>query len=79
MDSINLKEARRRLGALVRAAARGKSVVITVRGKEAARIGPIESRPVKILPDLNEFRASIALKGKPMSVTVIQLRREDRF
>ncbi len=79
MDSVNLKEARKHLGALVRAAARGKSVVITVRGKEAARIGPIEPKPARIFPDLAEFRGSIALKGKAMSVTVIEQRRKDRF
>lgn len=79
MSSVNLKEARRRLGALVRAAARGKAAIITVRGKEAARIGPVEPKPVKKLPDLTEFRRSIALKGKPMSATVIKLRRKERF
>lgn len=79
MGRINLKEARRRLGRLVRAAARGESVVITVRGKEAACIGPIEPTRPKRLPDLTQFRSSIRITGKPMSQTVIEMRREERF
>jgi hypothetical protein len=31
------------------------------------------------LPDLTEFRKSIKLKGKPLSETVIEMRREERF
>ncbi len=79
MNRVNLKEARRRLGTLVRAAGRGESIVITVRGKEEARIGPIEGKSLKRLPDLTEFRKSITLKGKPMSATVIEMRRQERF
>jgi len=78
MGPVNLKEARRQLGALVRAAARGESIVITVRGKEAARLGPVEEKANKQFPDLGEFRKSIKLKGKPMSKTVVEMRREER-
>ena len=78
MEPVNLKEARRRLGTLVRAAARGESIVITVRGKEAARLGPLERKTTKGFPDLGEFRKSIKLKGKPMSKTVVEMRREER-
>ncbi len=78
MGPVNLKEARKRLGSLVRAAARGESVVITVRGKAAAHIVPIEPKPIKQVPDLTEFRNSIKLKGKPMSQTVIEMRGEER-
>ncbi len=79
MAPVSLKEARRQLGALVRAAARGESIVITVRGKEAARIVPVQGEPGKRLPDLTEFRRSIALKGRTMSDTVLASRREERF
>jgi len=79
MGPVNLKDARKSLGVLVRAAARGESVVITVHGKETAQIGPIERKPLKRFPDLTEFRKSIKLKGKPMSETVIEMRREARY
>ena len=78
MGPVNLKEARRRLGQLVRAAARGQSVVITVRGKESALISPIARKAHGKLPDLAEFRKTIKLKGRPMSETVIEMRREER-
>lgn len=78
MKAINLKEARRRLSDLVNAAERGESTVITRRGREVARIVPLEDRPRRGLPDLTEFRKSIQLKGKPMSETVIEMRREER-
>ena len=79
MGPISLKEARRRLSELVKAAERGESIVITRRGKEVARIVPPAIRPLKGLPDLTEFRKSIKLKGKPMSETVIEMRREERY
>ena len=79
MGPVNLKDARKQLGVLVRAAARGESIVITVRGKEAARIGPLERKALKRFPDLTAFRKTIKLKGKPMSETVIAMRREERY
>lgn len=79
MGPINLKEARRRLSELVKAAERGESIVITRRGKEVARIVPLATKRLKGLPDLTEFRKSIKLKGKPMSETVIEMRREERY
>ena len=78
MGPVNLKEARQRLGILVRAAERGESTVITRRGKTVARIVPAEQKRLRPLPDLTAFRASIRLKGKPMSQTVIDQRREER-
>ena len=79
MEAVSLKEARERLGKLVRAAGRGEAVVITVHGKETACIGPIVKRPRKRLPDLTEFRKTIKIKGKPMSQTVIEMRSEERY
>jgi len=79
MDSISLSEARKRLSDLVRAAERGESVTITRRGKQVARIVPAEQKPLKPLPDLSEFRASIKVSGKPLSQTVIDMRAEERY
>ena len=79
MGPVSLKEARKHLGDLVRAAAHGETVVITLRGKKVARLGPVEKERRKPFPDLTEFRKSIKLRGKPMSETVIEMRREARF
>jgi prevent-host-death family protein len=79
MGPVNLKEARRRLGALVKAAERGQSIVITRRGRTVARLVPAEAAPAKGLPDLTEFRKSIKVKGRPLSQIVIAMRDEERF
>lgn len=79
MDTINMSEARRRLSDLVRAAERGESVTITRRGKEVARLVPPEQKALKPLPDLTEFRASIKVKGKPLSEIVKEMRAEERY
>jgi prevent-host-death family protein len=79
MGPVNLKEARRRLGALVKAAERGQSIVITRRGRKVARLVPAEAAPAKGLPDLTEFRKSIKTKGRPLSQIVIAMRDEERF
>jgi prevent-host-death family protein len=76
---VNLKEARRRLSDLVRAAEKGESIVLTRRGRKVARIEGARERATKRLPSLAEFRASIVVKGKPLSQTVIDARREARY
>jgi prevent-host-death family protein len=77
--TVSLKEARKRLGHLVEAAERGESVVITRRGRVVARIVPPESRPLKGLPDLAAFRASIKIKGRTLTDELLAMRREERY
>ena len=79
MDPVNMREARRRLSDLVRAAERGESTVITKRGREVARIVPTAPAQRKRLPDLTEFRASISVDGEPLSEAVARSRRESRY
>ena len=79
METVNLKEARRRLGDLVKAAEQGESTVITRRGKKVARVVPVEKKPLKGFPDLSAFRASTKVKGKPLSETVCDMRDEERY
>ena len=79
MDTVDITEARRRLSKLVRAAEQGESVVITRRGKEVARIVPAERKPLRGLPDLSAFRASIKIKGRSLTEELLALRREERY
>lgn len=80
MSPVNLKEARKRLGDLVRAAEHGESVAITRRGKTVARLVPPQAEPLrKKAPDLGAFRASLKAKGKALSRVVIERRREARY
>jgi prevent-host-death family protein len=79
MNRISLKEARKRLGDLVKAAERGESVVITRRGRKVARLGPAEKRAVKGLPDLTAFRASLKVGGRSLTRELLAQRREERY
>lgn len=79
MESVNIREARRRLGEIVDAAERGESVVIVRHGREVARVTPIASAGNMCLPDLSEFRKTIRCKGKSLSKTVVEARDRERF
>ena len=78
MNRVSIREARRRLTAIVKAAENGQKTIITRRGRQVAMVEPIRHRAGKRLPDLTEFRASIQIKGKPMSQEVIDARRKAR-
>ena len=79
MNRVNMREARRRLSEIVRAAERGEATVITRRGRQVARVDPIVTATGRVLPDLADFRASIQVKGKPLSQVVIDQRKEGRY
>jgi prevent-host-death family protein len=79
MASVSIREARRRLSELVSAAERGESITITRRGKEVAQIGPVAPEGGRRLPSLADFRATIKVKGKPMSQVVTDMRNEERY
>jgi len=77
MVTVTLKDARQRLGQLVDAAARGEEVVITRRGRGAARLSPIADQSLPPLPDLSEFRAALHVRGN-LTDALLQLREEER-
>lgn len=79
MNRVNMREARRQFSDIVKAAERGKSTVITRRGRQVARVDPISTTGIKSLPDLTEFRASIKIKGKGLSQAIIDRRKETRY
>lgn len=79
MERVNIREARSRFSAIIKAAERGQSTVITRRGQQVARVEPIGPAQGCLLPDLTEFRASQKAKGKPLSQIAIENRRESRY
>ncbi|MBI5505542.1 MAG: type II toxin-antitoxin system prevent-host-death family antitoxin [Deltaproteobacteria bacterium] len=79
MGTVSLKQARERLSHLVDAAERGESVVITRRGKNAAKLGPMENAALERLPDLSEFRSTLGVRGKKLSRTVVAQRKAERY
>lgn len=79
MTTISIRDARKRLSEIIKAAERGESTTITRRGKEVARLVPPEQTNSKGFPDLTGFREAIRLKGDALSKTVIEMRGEERF
>ena len=75
---ISAKEARVRLSDLLNRAEKGEEVLLFRRGKKVARLVPVK-KVQKTLPSLKEFRASIRIKGQPLSMAVLKNMEEERF
>ena len=77
MVEVNVKDARSQLSALLDRVEKGEEIIIKRRGKSVAKMVP----PGKVsnLPSLKEFRASLKVRGKPLSQTVIDARKEERY
>ncbi len=75
---INVKEARKKISALLDLTQKGEEILILRRGKKVALLVPA-SGSEKRLPDLNDFRKSITIKGKSLSQIVINGRDEERY
>ena len=77
MVEINVKDARSQLSELLDRVERGEEVIIRRRGKKVAKlVSPETTHP---LPSLRQFRATLRIKGKPMSEMVIKARDEERY
>jgi len=77
MLKINARDARGRISELLDRAEQGEEITILRRGKTIARLVP-PKREAKRLPSLADFRASIKVKGLPLSVMVRKERDESR-
>jgi prevent-host-death family protein len=77
MTRVSVKQARESFKKLLDEVEAGGQVIILRRGKEVARLVPPASTRKRPRPDLGAFRASIRVKGEPLSRTVIRARRED--
>ena len=75
---INAREARGKLSSLLKRVEKGDEIVVVRRGKQVARLVPFR-RKEKRLPQLREFRASIRVKGEPLSVAILHGREEERY
>jgi prevent-host-death family protein len=75
---VNVKEARKKISALLDLTQKGEEILILRRGKKVALLVPA-SGSEKRLPDLNDFRNSITIKGKSLSQIVINGRDEERY
>ena len=77
MLEINVREARSNLSSLLDKVEAGEEIIIKRRGKSVAKI--ISHHDDSKLPTLKNFRSSIKIQGKPMSESVIDSRKEERF
>jgi prevent-host-death family protein len=75
---INAKEARGKLSSLLKRVEKGDEIVVLRRGKQVARLVPFRRKETH-LPQLREFRASIRVKGEPLSTTVLHNREGERY
>ena len=76
MAEINVKDARGQLSALLDRVEKGEEIIIKRRGKRVAKM--VQPRKVSNLPSLKNFRASMKIRGEPLSQTVIDARKEER-
>ena len=77
MAEVNVKDARSQLSALLDRVEKGEEIIIKRRGKSVAKMVPPGN--VSNLPSLKAFRASLKVRGKPLSQTVIDARKEERY
>jgi len=75
---VSVKEARNSIGKLLDRTQKGEEILISRRGKQVARLVPVDLSE-KRLPDLSDFRASIAVRGASLSQTVIDSRNTERY
>lgn len=78
MQTLSIREARRKLTDVVRAAERGQSVIITRRGKKVAMVTPCRRPRLRGLPDLTAFRASLKISGPSLTEELLRQRDEER-
>lgn len=79
MISVNVREAKSHLSALLDKIEQGEEIQIERRGKPVAILGPVKSVSETMLPHLGTFRDSINISGKTASETLQEMREEDRF
>jgi prevent-host-death family protein len=78
MIVTSIKEARGNLSSLLQKVEHGEEVVITRHGKRIARITSPKGQ-TKHLPGLSDFRSALAVKGKPLSQAVIDVRSTEKY
>ncbi len=76
MIEVSVKDARSQLSRLLDRIEQGEVVIITRRGKKVAKL--VSPKAGHRLPSLKDFRASVAVKGRPLSHTVIDARNDER-
>ncbi len=76
--TVGIREVRQRLRQLLKQVQSGDEVVVLRRGVEVGRLLR-PKRTKAALPDLTDFRASLKLRGRPLSHDILEARRSSRY
>ncbi|MEX0721735.1 MAG: type II toxin-antitoxin system prevent-host-death family antitoxin [Balneolaceae bacterium] len=79
MKKVPINEVREHLAKYLTKAEHGEEIIITKHNKPIAKLVNYTEAKKPKFPDMTEFRKQFKVKGKPLSETVIEMRREDRF
>jgi antitoxin (DNA-binding transcriptional repressor) of toxin-antitoxin stability system len=78
IHKVSVREAREGLRRLLDQVQAGDEVVVLRRGVEVGRVvRPVRTIPP--LPDLSQLRASVQLRGRPLSHEMREARRSSRY
>jgi prevent-host-death family protein len=75
---VNAKEVKSRISELLNRFQKGEEIILTRWGRKVARVVSFETKK-KRLPDFDQFRKSIPVKGLPVSEILIKAHDEERY
>ena len=75
---VSVREARQNFRRLLDQVEAGEEIIVLRRGVEVGRVTKPKRKTVR-LPDLDTFRASIKVSGRPLSREIIETRRSSRY
>jgi len=78
MKKIKVNEVREHLAKYLSDAEKGEEIIITKHSRPIARLVPLKSKSFEF-PDLSKHRNSINIKGRALSDTIIDQRKEERY
>jgi len=78
MKKVKVNEVREHLAEYLSDAEKGEEIIITKHSRPIARLVPLKPKSSEF-PDLNKHRNSIDLKNRPLSETIIDQRKEERY
>jgi antitoxin (DNA-binding transcriptional repressor) of toxin-antitoxin stability system len=76
MLKVSVEEALSNLKSLLEQVAQGEEIILCKQDKAFAKLVPLQSRE-RWLADMQDFRASLQVRGEALSLTVIKSRQEE--
>ena len=76
MLKVNVEGALFNLKPLLDRVAQGEEIILCEQDKAFAKLVPLQSRE-RLLADMQDFRASLQVKGESLSSTIVKARQEE--